>query len=271
MSGTLHSPGQCPSCNATGQTQKFCNACGARLVNPAGAAAPTSARNPTQFLFAAEESALARPLARLVVIEQDGREGAVFSLHAQENVCGRRSGVIQFADDPLVSPVHCRFIIHGRQMTVQDAHSLNGVYVRLRGEIELQHGDMIRFGRQVFLYELPPPAPTWGVNDGTELLGSPHSGAHGQLAQLLDSGRRGNVHLIRQAELKIGRETGDILFPDDGFVSGSHCVVAVRGGRVFLGDLGSSNGTYIRVRAEKALRQDDLVLVGRKMLRVDLR
>ena len=36
----------------------------------------------------------------------------------------------------------------------------------------------------------------------------------------------------------LGRERGEINFPDDGYVSGLHARVTLRDGRVFLADLG---------------------------------
>ncbi|MBN2359862.1 MAG: FHA domain-containing protein, partial [Deltaproteobacteria bacterium] len=57
----------------------------------------------------------------------------------------------------------------------------------------------------------------------------------------------------------------------DGFISANHCALAFADGRVLLRDLGSSNGTYVRIRGERELRDDDFVLIGNQMLRVELR
>jgi pSer/pThr/pTyr-binding forkhead associated (FHA) protein len=45
-------------------------------------------------------------------------------------------------------------------------------------------------------------------------------------------------------------------------------VISERGGRVYLKDLGSSNGTFLRIKQEIALRNGDLLLLGRNLLRV---
>ena len=69
-----------------------------------------------------------------------------------------------------------------------------------------------------------------------------------------------------------GRERGDILFSEDGYVSGLHCQVA-RGadGAVYLTDLGSSNGSFIRLRSgARASRGGDILLMGQQLFRVDL-
>jgi len=66
----------------------------------------------------------------------------------------------------------------------------------------------------------------------------------------------------------IGRERGNILFPEDGYVSGGHCQLSVREGRVFLKDLGSSNGTFLRVRENRSLPSGSLMLMGQQLFRI---
>ena len=56
---------------------------------------------------------------------------------------------------------------------------------------------------------------------------------------------KGNGSAINAADEFLGRERGDILFPEDGYVSGLHCRLTWDGQRLFLTDLGSSNGTFV--------------------------
>ena len=56
----------------------------------------------------------------------------------------------------------------------------------------------------------------------------------------------------------------------DGFVSGTHCKVSTRDGRFFLRDLDSTNGSYLRVKAEGILAQGDLILLGQQLFKIDL-
>ena len=53
-------------------------------------------------------------------------------------------------------------------------------------------------------------------------------------------------------------------------MSAKHCVVEERDGKFSLTDMDSKNGTYIRIKAEKALAHGDYVFIGRKLLRVEL-
>lgn len=67
-----------------------------------------------------------------------------------------------------------------------------------------------------------------------------------------------------------GRERGDILFSEDGYVSGLHCRIAKgEDGRMYLTDVGSSNGTFVRLRGERDLAPGDVLLMGQQLFRVD--
>ena len=46
-------------------------------------------------------------------------------------------------------PGATRLTRHGHRVRLEDLHSSNGTYVRLRGERELQSGDVLRVGDQV--------------------------------------------------------------------------------------------------------------------------
>jgi len=269
----------CNICKSTVPAgMKFCGECGSRidekapLPNPSSQAAAQAKQ--TQFLHVADIAAVQAPKARLIVIDPSGREGMTFNLKAAETLCGRVNGIILF-EDPFVSPTHCRFLLKERGMTVQDASSVNGVYIRLRAEVELKNGDLLRLGRQLLRFEdagsLPKEPVARQPDDDAKLWGSPDPACFGRLVMVMEDGRDGDVRVLRGDEIKIGRDAGDIVFPQDGFVSGRHCVLSSRTGKVFLRDVGSSNGTYLRVRGEKPLFQDDFILVGNQMMRVDLR
>jgi pSer/pThr/pTyr-binding forkhead associated (FHA) protein len=76
----------------------------------------------------------------------------------------------------------------------------------------------------------------------------------------------------------IGRESGDIVFTDDPFLSRRHAMLRVHappshGGsarRFTLSDLGSSNGTFLQVRDEVRLQHGDHFRIGQQLFRFDL-
>lgn len=75
----------------------------------------------------------------------------------------------------------------------------------------------------------------------------------------------------RAPSLLVGREGGDLNFPGDLYMSGSHCKIEEADGRFSLTDLNSRNGTYLRLKkTERELGHGDYLFIGRKLLRVEL-
>lgn len=71
-----------------------------------------------------------------------------------EFVVGRGEGDLALPDDPFLSGRHFSLRVGPDGCTLTDLGSTNGTYVRIRGEVELQPGDQIRIGGQVFRFML---------------------------------------------------------------------------------------------------------------------
>ncbi len=242
---------------------KFCGVCGTRYEGRPRAGGP---------VFVPNVQDASNAPARLVVIHPDGTEGDTFSLGHNETTIGRSHPAPLFAEDPFLSPRHARFYFVKGQLFARDEGSLNGVFVRIKAEVELFHGDYFRIGQQLLRFEemaqVRPVMP--GAGDGTMVMGSPLRGAWGRLSSIVALNTPATVWVLRRPEEQLGRERGDITFPEDGFVSGAHCKLAARDSRFFLQDLGSTNGSYLRVKAEGILSQGDLILLGQQLFRVEL-
>ncbi|MGH9888663.1 MAG: FHA domain-containing protein, partial [bacterium] len=87
---------------------------------------------------------------------------------------------------------------------------------------------------------------------------------------LVPSGGYRDVRHLVGEEVVLGREEGDIVFRDDAFMSRRHAAVTWDGNRVQLTDLGSSNGTFIRIAEPTALKHGDHVRMGDQLLRIEL-
>ncbi len=205
---------------------------------------------------------------RLSTIRHDGLPGAVFPLDREETTCGRTEGQILLADDPTVSPRHARFTRRGPAVTVEDLGSVNGTYVRLKGPHPLGVGEELRLGRQLLRLE-PLPRPASPEERGVRPWGGPDVGARLRLTQLLDGGGLGEIFPLRPGENTVGREAGDVTFPGDRYVSARHARLLVAEGGVTLTDLGSSNGTFVKVLGPVELAPGDQLLVGTQLLRLD--
>jgi pSer/pThr/pTyr-binding forkhead associated (FHA) protein len=74
----------------------------------------------------------------------------------------------------------------------------------------------------------------------------------------------------RDSQVIIGREGSDMNYPNDAFISGQHLKVEHTDGALRLVDLGSKNGTYVKIDGEHELNHGDYLFLGRQLLRVEI-
>lgn len=214
------------------------------------------------------------PLAVLVAILKDGSDGRSHTLFDEQSDIGRTEGQIQLGDDPYLSPRHARLHVKKDTLVVRDLDSLNGVYVRLRDAVELADGDFVLLGQQVMRFEVLPETESPlgpAMLRGVLVFGTPEVPRVARLVQYTTEGVARDVHYLYRDETVVGREQGDIVCTDDPFMSRRHASITYdRTNRRFgLKDLGSSNGTAIRVRGERTLRPGDQFRIGRHLFRYD--
>jgi pSer/pThr/pTyr-binding forkhead associated (FHA) protein len=148
------------------------------------------------------------------------------------------------------------------------------------GEQELVDQDLFLIGQQVLRFEVVKSAEEgFGAasEHGTLLFGSPAAPRYARLSQRTVEGVAREVFHLRKTETVIGRESGDIVFTDDPFLSRRHAVLRAIGTaqgngaprRFAIADLGSSNGTFLQVRGEVRLRSGDHFRIGQQLFRFD--
>ncbi len=253
---------RCPSCGSdVPPTFRFCGTCGFRMDEQS---APSPMPQPP--MGGQPYGAPTRSRLSMTLIRPDGTEGGTHDLRPGENKLGRSFGPV-FENDGYLSPVHALLDIRGTQGIVRDLDSLNGVFVKMTQEEELQSGQIIRIGQELLRFEIiPTPEPT---ADGTELMGSPNPGYWGKLTVIIGRDVTGAAFPLLGESVTLGRERGEINFPDDGYVSGLHARISLRDGHVFLADLGSSNGTFIKVNGERGVGNESFVLLGQQLFRLN--
>jgi pSer/pThr/pTyr-binding forkhead associated (FHA) protein len=251
----------CPNCGFEVPTNfMFCGACGQKLT-------PVAARAGTGGTLQPNTVPDVRPRGRLTLIRPDGTEGGTLDLEEGENKIGRQSGPL-FENDGYLSPLHAELVINAAGAVVHDSDSLNGVFVKITGEEELNPGDTFRIGQELIRFDIiAAPAP---LQDGTEIMGSPNPGYWGRLSVIIGKDIEGSAFPLLGDAITMGRERGDINFPDDGYVSGLHARLTQRGGKFYLNDLGSSNGTFLKIRGERNVQNGSFVLLGQQLFRLNL-
>ena len=164
------------------------------------------------------------------------------------------------------------FRLEEDRLEASDLDSLNGIYVRIVEPTEIVHLDRIRIGRQVLAFQVLKECKAYVemTGDTTKALGGPCEQAWSRLVRVSHPERNSQAFLLTRPEEIIGRERGSIMFRDDGFVSSRHARITVSGGRSYIEDLRSSNGTFLKVRKSYTVRDGDLLLMGQQPLRAYL-
>jgi pSer/pThr/pTyr-binding forkhead associated (FHA) protein len=168
---------------------------------------------------------------------------------------------------------HARLVHRDGQFVILPLETRNGVYVRLRQPVELYDGDLFLLGKQVLRFEIPFEVEKTvrpAVEHGVVLFGTPVKPAWGRLRQLTAGGTTRDMYHLTRAEVVLGREQGDIVFGDDEFLSRRHAQIQIRNNRVTLTDLGSSNGTFVRLRGQHLLSPGELIRIGDELLRFEI-
>ena len=118
--------------------------------------------------------------------------------------------------------------------------------------------------------QVDPAGLDEAVEDGTYFFASPRRPSRLRVVQRLRGGDTGLAHRAAGDVITIGREGNDLDFPEDPFISGHHAELRLAGGVLSVTDLGSRNGTFIRVNGERVLKHGDYVFLGQQLLRVEI-
>lgn len=87
------------------------------------------------------------------------------------------------------------------------------------------------------------------------------------LVAINEDGTDGTRIPLNRENSVVGR-VGEISYPGDVFLSPRHAVLVVEDADLYVEDLNSLNGTYIKLREEIVLNPGDTFLMGRQVLRV---
>jgi hypothetical protein len=259
----------CPNCGKpVVATDAFCGSCGQRRKGSGAAAGAPQASARTMHMGGSSPGTRAAPRGHLTLIRPDGTEGGVHPMQDGENLIGRGQGSL-FDADPYLSPRHAEFAFTDEGLMVRDLRSLNGVFIKILQEERLESGDVFRIGQELLRFNvIAAPAP---LEDGTETIGTPNPGFWGRISVIVGRDVDGPAFPLFDETVVLGRERGDILFPEDGYVSGTHAQLTLRDGQVYLSDLGSSNGTFFRIRGSRMVASGNLLLMGQQLFRASYR
>jgi pSer/pThr/pTyr-binding forkhead associated (FHA) protein len=208
---------------------------------------------------------------RLVMLNNDGSDAIVHIMTTEQVDIGRAEGDLIF-DDPYLAPRHARIVRSPDGFQLQDLETTNGIFRRLRVPTPLINGDIILLGGQMIQFDEVAPSENElrpAITDGVTLWGTPVRAAWGRLRRLASTGLIQDVYHLSLPEVTVGREFGDIVIADDGFLSRRHARFSSLDGRHQIEDLGTANGTYLRVRGSCTLVTGDYLRMGNVLLRFE--
>ena len=208
-------------------------------------------------------------IVRLVSEKQGERVGLANLSGTGSILIGRSEGEVVFDGDALMSPRHVEIVSETSGVYLVDQGSHNGVYLRV-SEAEIRVGDMFMCASEVL--RLVGVVPSGGGSDGDdEYMGSPPADGGALVLQQVLFGGRAGASWVRKPPIVIGRDSGDVIFPDDSYVSSRHSTIERSGKRIVLRDLESANGTWLRIKGEYRVKDGDCFFAGRQMIKIEIK
>ncbi|HKA60291.1 MAG TPA: FHA domain-containing protein [Gemmatimonadales bacterium] len=209
----------------------------------------------------------------LILVSETATEVARFERKQSTTAIGRTEGDIRFPEDQFLSPLHAKLTWEEGRLEVRDLGSRNGTWVFLEAPHRLTDGDLILIGSQVLRFRrLGYPGPHTSEADATKRMGSVTPSADiASLTQLRGDGSgRDIIQLSPGRDIHIGRERGDWIFPYDPSMSAQHATVRSEDADFVLVDDHSRNGIAIAARGAMPVHHGSRIMVGDKLLRVEL-
>jgi len=195
----------------------------------------------------------------------------------KETLIGRENCDLSYPHDLLLSPRHASIAIREAKLVLRDLGSQNGSFIRQRQDSELNPGDIFLLGRELFRFatEGLEDSPPQGVSTGTIMWSGPPRFQKGPVTAKLEhiklDGEVVAEFKLEKPEITLGRTSGDLIFKDDPYMSGSHARIVAQPGRYVLQDLRSRNGVYLRLRKDTELTDGDEFFMGEQLFQVEIK
>jgi pSer/pThr/pTyr-binding forkhead associated (FHA) protein/ferredoxin len=188
-----------------------------------------------------------------VALLADGTPADEFPLAASgSTTIGRVGAAIVFPNDSMLSDQHALISQGANGLELQDLGSSNGVFVKVvEGQpVPFDPGTIVKAGRQWLIAQDAPGA---------------------DVVQCDASGRDVSAHGVADGgSIVFGRAAPSVVLDaSDTTLSRRHLSVSKEGGRLRLRDLGSRNGTFIKVDGRWPLRDGDVIWMGNQQLRLE--
>ncbi|NIR49095.1 FHA domain-containing protein [candidate division KSB1 bacterium] len=167
---------------------------------------------------------------------------------------GRKECDITYPEDTLLSDKHASISHTEDGYFLRDDGSANGVFLKATEarHLEVQAGNLVRLGKQFLLF-------------------TSSNGEFG-FVHYDHTGKEVNRHKIPDKTIVLGRQAPDItLDSQDMSLSRRHMAISLKENRVFIKDLKSVNGSYLKVKNAVKLEHGDQFRVGQQVFNFTLK
>jgi thioredoxin reductase/ferredoxin/pSer/pThr/pTyr-binding forkhead associated (FHA) protein len=195
--------------------------------------------------------------AYLVRVLAGNVEGEEFPVRLNRvTTIGKNGCDLNFPDDALMSERHASIAHSAAESAyfLRDDGGASGVFMRLKESkpCEVAPGNMIRLGKQFLVF---------GIEAGRYYV--EHCDAEGNVLKRYD---------LSEKTLVLGRMSPDItLDANDLLLSRRHLSMAMKDRRIIVKDLGSANGSFLKVRSAVALEANDQFRIGQQTFKFCLK
>lgn len=190
--------------------------------------------------------------AQIVALNPDGSVEETFPSSKDVITIGRKGADVDFPDDVYMADRHATIGKKGDDFWLEDSGTGSGVWLRAQGVDgrPVGEGDAIWIGSQILVV---------GQKDGRWAIA--HHNADGAYVATYPIGDRGTF---------VGRRAEVTLDPGDLSLSRRHAQIRPDGAGIAVFDLGSTNGTYVKIAAPAKLKSGDEFRVASKRLRFEV-
>lgn len=208
---------------------------------------------------------------RLIFLGNEKRKSETFLIE-KPFIIGRKEGDIILSEDKYISPKHAKFYVEDGNLFVEDLDSLNGIYIKVNPNTPylVKDGDFFLIGEQIIKFSFPLKVESEISEQGIPFLGSIIPMIYFLLEIKVGLGIDGEIYPVYKLPFSIGREGCDLNFPDDKFMSRTHCLFDIKNNDdVFLFDKESKNGTFVKIKKRQKLESGELIFIGTHLFRVE--
>jgi adenylate cyclase len=207
---------------------------------------------------------------RLQVLDE---AGAVTAEHPLDKglALGRTQGDLMFGDDAAMAPASLRISIEDNQAFAEDLSKGEcSIFLRVAAGYTLQNDDIVLMGRQVLKFREVSGAMSAAAELGMDMLEVSRTLEQpvAELRSLHTPNSKGGRYPVSAEEVSFGRSRGTYTFAGDKLMSRAHARVVQRAEDFILQDLGSRNGTFVKLCARAPIAAGGMILVGNQVLRV---